>query len=73
MKLTPSRRQCGLGAVVLLALTLCSRKLSKMGEPSFTVSQRTRRQPLGPENPDPGDASFLHPEALTHHLSAKLI
>jgi glycosyl transferase family 87 len=37
VRLTPSRRVFGLGAVLLVALTLCSRKLSGMGEPSFLL------------------------------------
>ncbi len=39
MKLTPSRRLYGLGATLLVALTICSRKLSSVGEPSFIISQ----------------------------------
>jgi alpha-1,6-mannosyltransferase len=35
VKLTPSVRVCGLGAILLLALTISSRKLSTPGEPSF--------------------------------------
>jgi hypothetical protein len=34
---TPSRRLYGLGAVLLLALAICSRKFSNPGEPSFIV------------------------------------
>jgi alpha-1,6-mannosyltransferase len=37
VRLTPSRRLYGLGAILLVALTLCSRKLSGMGEPSFLL------------------------------------
>jgi alpha-1,6-mannosyltransferase len=37
VRLTPSRRVFGLGAVLLVALTLCSRRLSGMGEPSFLL------------------------------------
>ena len=37
MKLTPSRRAYGLGAVLLVALTICSRKLSSPGESSFII------------------------------------
>lgn len=35
MTLTPSRRVYALGAVLLAALTACSRKFSAMGDPSF--------------------------------------
>jgi hypothetical protein len=35
--LTPSRRVYGLGAILLLALAICSRKFSNLGEPSFIV------------------------------------
>jgi hypothetical protein len=37
VKLTPSHRLYGLGAILLVALTLCSRKLSSVGELSFIV------------------------------------
>ncbi len=37
MKLTPSRRLYGFGATLLVALTICSRKLSSVGEPSFII------------------------------------
>ena len=37
MKLTPSRRLYGLGAVLLVALTICSRHLSSMGGLSFII------------------------------------
>ena len=37
MKLTPSRRLYGLGAILLVALTICSRNFSRTGEPSFIV------------------------------------
>jgi len=35
VKLTPSRRLYGFGAILLASLTICSRKLSALGEPSF--------------------------------------
>jgi alpha-1,6-mannosyltransferase len=35
VKLTPSRRLYGLGAILLVALTICSRNFSRTGEPSF--------------------------------------
>lgn len=35
MKLTPAQRLLGLGAILLLALTICSRKFSHLGEPFF--------------------------------------
>ncbi|HEY6304709.1 MAG TPA: hypothetical protein VIX14_16745 [Terriglobales bacterium] len=35
MKLTPSRRLYGFGAILLVSLTISSRKLSALGEPSF--------------------------------------
>ena len=38
MKLTASRRLYGLGAILLLALTICSRKFSGTGEPSFIIA-----------------------------------
>ncbi len=38
MKVTPSRRLYGLGVVLLVALTICSRKLGSVGEPSFLIS-----------------------------------
>ena len=38
MKLTSSRRLYGLGAILLVALTICSRKLGSMGAPSFIIS-----------------------------------
>jgi alpha-1,6-mannosyltransferase len=34
---TPSRRVYGLGAILLLALAICSRKFNNLGEPSFFV------------------------------------
>ncbi len=37
MKLTPSRKLYGFGATLLVALTICSRKLSSIGEPSFII------------------------------------
>jgi hypothetical protein len=37
VKLTPSRRLYAFGATLLIALRICSRKLSSMGEPSFII------------------------------------
>ena len=37
MKLTPSRRLYGFGVILLVALTMCSRKFSSMGAPSFII------------------------------------
>ena len=37
MKLTPSRRLYGFGAILLVALTICSRNFSRMGGPSFII------------------------------------
>ena len=37
MKLTPSHRLYGLGAILLVALTICSRNFSRTGEPSFFI------------------------------------
>jgi alpha-1,6-mannosyltransferase len=37
VKLTPSRRLYGFGAILLVALTICSRKLSSMGAPPFII------------------------------------
>ncbi|HWX55593.1 MAG TPA: hypothetical protein VN176_13460 [Verrucomicrobiae bacterium] len=37
MKLTPSRRLYGFGAILLVSMTLCSRKLSGMGETFFII------------------------------------
>ena len=37
VKLTPSRRLYGLGAILLVALTICSRNFSSMGAPSFII------------------------------------
>ena len=37
MKFTPSRRLLGLGSILLLALAICSRMFSHVGEPSFIV------------------------------------
>ena len=38
MRLTPSRRLYGLGAILLVALTICSRRLSSPGEWSFILA-----------------------------------
>jgi alpha-1,6-mannosyltransferase len=38
VKVTPSRRLYGLGVVLLVALTICSRKFGSVGEPSFLIS-----------------------------------
>ena len=38
MKLTPSRRLLVFGATLLVALTICARKFSNVGEPSFIIS-----------------------------------
>jgi alpha-1,6-mannosyltransferase len=38
VKLMPSRRLYGLGAILLVSLTICSRRLSSIGEPSFIIS-----------------------------------
>jgi len=38
VKLTASHRLYGLGAILLLALTICSRKFSGTGEPSFIIA-----------------------------------
>jgi alpha-1,6-mannosyltransferase len=38
VKLTPSRRLYGLGAILLVSLTICSRRLSSIGGPSFIIS-----------------------------------
>ena len=38
MKLTASCMLYGLGAILLLALTICSRKFSGTGEPSFIIA-----------------------------------
>jgi hypothetical protein len=35
VKLTPSHRLYGLGAILLVALTICSRNFSRPGSPSF--------------------------------------
>ncbi len=35
MKLTPSHRLYGLGAILLVALTICSSNFSRTGEPVF--------------------------------------
>jgi hypothetical protein len=37
VKLTPSHRLYGLGAILLVALTICSRNFSRMGERSFFI------------------------------------
>jgi alpha-1,6-mannosyltransferase len=37
VKLTPSHRLYGLGAILLVALTICSRNFSRTGEPSFII------------------------------------
>ncbi len=37
MKLTPSHRLYGLGVILLLALTICSRNFSQTGAPSFLI------------------------------------
>jgi alpha-1,6-mannosyltransferase len=37
VKLAPSHRLYGLGTILLVALTICSRKLSSVGEPSFII------------------------------------
>ena len=37
MRLTPSPRLYGLGAILLVALTICSRNFSRTGEPSFII------------------------------------
>jgi alpha-1,6-mannosyltransferase len=37
VKLTPSSRVYAFGAVLLVSLTICSRKLSSVGEPSFII------------------------------------
>ena len=37
MKLTPSHRMYGLGAILLVALTICARNFSRTGEPSFFI------------------------------------
>jgi len=37
VKLTPGHRLYGLGAILLVALTICSRKLGSVGEPSFII------------------------------------
>src|SRR5260370_7443817 len=37
VKLTPSHRLYGLGAILLVALTICSRNFSRPGQPSFFI------------------------------------
>ena len=41
MKLRPSYRLYGLGAILLVALTICSRNFSRMGEPAFIIPLAT--------------------------------
>ena len=38
MKLTPSHRLCAFGVILLVALTVCARKLGSMGSPSFVIA-----------------------------------
>ncbi|HEX3154605.1 MAG TPA: hypothetical protein VHV32_08275, partial [Candidatus Angelobacter sp.] len=38
MKITPSRRVYGFGAILLVALAICSRKFSSIGDPSFIIA-----------------------------------
>jgi alpha-1,6-mannosyltransferase len=38
VKLTPSHRLYGFGVILLVALTICSRRFSSIGEPSFIIS-----------------------------------
>lgn len=38
MRLTPSRRVYGLGVILLVALTICSRNFSRPGAPAFLIS-----------------------------------
>ena len=38
MTFTPARRLCGLGAVILIALLICSRSSGATGSPSFLIS-----------------------------------
>jgi hypothetical protein len=38
VKLTPSRRVYGLGAILLVMLFICSRNFSRIGDASFLVS-----------------------------------
>src|SRR4029077_12577236 len=37
VKITPSHRVYGFGAILLVALAICSRKFGTMGEPSFII------------------------------------
>ncbi len=37
VKITPSHRLYGFGAILLVSLTICSRKLGSVGEPSFII------------------------------------
>src|SRR6202040_2422009 len=37
VKLTPSHRLYGLGAILLVALTICSRNFSRTGEPALSI------------------------------------
>ncbi len=37
MKITPSHRLYGFGAILLVSLTICSRQLGSVGEPSFII------------------------------------
>ncbi|HKV62191.1 MAG TPA: hypothetical protein VJO16_09775 [Candidatus Acidoferrum sp.] len=37
MKLTPSHKLYGLGAILLVAMTICSRNFGRIGEPSFFI------------------------------------
>src|SRR5512142_2740453 len=37
LNLTPSRKLYGLGAILFVALTLCSREFASMGSPSFLI------------------------------------
>src|SRR5271167_5257234 len=37
VKLTPSHRLYGLGAILLVALTICAHNFSRMGEPPFFI------------------------------------
>jgi len=41
LKLSPSRRLYGLGAILLVAMTITSRNLSRMGEPAFIIPLAT--------------------------------
>jgi alpha-1,6-mannosyltransferase len=38
VKITPSHRVYGFGAILLVALAICSRKFSSLGEPSFIIA-----------------------------------